>query len=168
MDLKKFRKIAAGDRLRGQYQGLSQDPNSLSNLDQVCLIVFVLFYWAMVSDWDLGFPQRSLFGMGWDEVLIHHFIFALGKKKTLTKVDLHNTVSLVGGLLLLSCTLWKQLLTLTLHNRICQTTWFTKYPSSPSPRSGCGVKHGVMTPRRREQKPLIWWVQDDSLTLTAH
>lgn len=39
VDLKKFRKIAAGDRLRGQYQGLSQDPNSLSNLDQVCLRV---------------------------------------------------------------------------------------------------------------------------------
>jgi len=35
VDLKKFRRIAAGDRLRGQYQGLSQDPNSLSNLDQV-------------------------------------------------------------------------------------------------------------------------------------
>uniref|UniRef100_A0A3Q3WAW8 Uncharacterized protein n=1 Tax=Mola mola TaxID=94237 RepID=A0A3Q3WAW8_MOLML len=34
VDLKKFRKIAAGDRIRGQYQGLSQDPNSLSNLDQ--------------------------------------------------------------------------------------------------------------------------------------
>jgi lipopolysaccharide biosynthesis glycosyltransferase len=34
VDLVKFRKIAAGDRLRGQYQGLSQDPNSLSNLDQ--------------------------------------------------------------------------------------------------------------------------------------
>lgn len=26
--------MAAGDRLRGQYQALSQDPNSLSNLDQ--------------------------------------------------------------------------------------------------------------------------------------
>uniref|UniRef100_A0A8C4QCE6 UDP-glucose ceramide glucosyltransferase-like 1 n=1 Tax=Eptatretus burgeri TaxID=7764 RepID=A0A8C4QCE6_EPTBU len=34
VDLRKFRKIAAGDRLRGQYQALSQDPNSLSNLDQ--------------------------------------------------------------------------------------------------------------------------------------
>ncbi|XP_055398830.1 UDP-glucose:glycoprotein glucosyltransferase 2 isoform X1 [Bubalus kerabau] len=34
VDLKKFRRIAAGDRLRGQYQTLSQDPNSLSNLDQ--------------------------------------------------------------------------------------------------------------------------------------
>jgi len=34
VDLKRFRKVAAGDRLRGQYQGLSQDPNSLSNLDQ--------------------------------------------------------------------------------------------------------------------------------------
>jgi UDP-glucose:glycoprotein glucosyltransferase len=34
VDLKKFRKIAAGDRLRGQYQALSQDANSLANLDQ--------------------------------------------------------------------------------------------------------------------------------------
>ncbi|KAI3382756.1 hypothetical protein SNEBB_007742 [Seison nebaliae] len=34
IDLKRFRQAAAGDRLRGQYQGLSQDPNSLSNLDQ--------------------------------------------------------------------------------------------------------------------------------------
>nr|XP_019592750.1 PREDICTED: UDP-glucose:glycoprotein glucosyltransferase 2 [Rhinolophus sinicus] len=34
VDLRKFRRIAAGDRLRGQYQTLSQDPNSLSNLDQ--------------------------------------------------------------------------------------------------------------------------------------
>ncbi|KAI1724172.1 UDP-glucose:Glycoprotein glucosyltransferase domain-containing protein [Ditylenchus destructor] len=33
-DQVKFRHIAAGDRLRGQYQGLSSDPNSLSNLDQ--------------------------------------------------------------------------------------------------------------------------------------
>ena len=42
VDLKKFRKIAAGDRLRGQYQGLSQDPNSLSNLDQVCDSVYAI------------------------------------------------------------------------------------------------------------------------------
>ncbi|XP_014254817.1 UDP-glucose:glycoprotein glucosyltransferase [Cimex lectularius] len=34
VDLKRFRRVAAGDRLRGQYQALSQDPNSLSNLDQ--------------------------------------------------------------------------------------------------------------------------------------
>ena len=32
--MKRFRQLAAGDRLRGQYQGLSQDPNSLANLDQ--------------------------------------------------------------------------------------------------------------------------------------
>lgn len=42
VDLKKFRKIAAGDRLRGQYQALSQDPNSLSNLDQVCMALSIL------------------------------------------------------------------------------------------------------------------------------
>lgn len=34
IDLVRFRKMAAGDRLRGQYHALSQDPNSLSNLDQ--------------------------------------------------------------------------------------------------------------------------------------
>ncbi|CAO1635982.1 unnamed protein product [Parajaminaea phylloscopi] len=34
VDLVRFRSVAAGDRLRGQYQALSQDPNSLANLDQ--------------------------------------------------------------------------------------------------------------------------------------
>ncbi|KAL1865621.1 killer toxin resistant protein [Paecilomyces lecythidis] len=34
VDLNRFRALAAGDRLRGQYQALSADPNSLSNLDQ--------------------------------------------------------------------------------------------------------------------------------------
>ncbi|VEL09119.1 unnamed protein product [Protopolystoma xenopodis] len=34
VDLVRFRQMAAGDRLRGQYHGLSQDPNSLANLDQ--------------------------------------------------------------------------------------------------------------------------------------
>lgn len=34
VDLQRFRHLAAGDRLRQQYQQLSADPNSLSNLDQ--------------------------------------------------------------------------------------------------------------------------------------
>ncbi|ODV83744.1 glycosyltransferase family 24 protein [[Candida] arabinofermentans NRRL YB-2248] len=34
IDLKKFRRMAAGDKLRQHYQALSRDPNSLSNLDQ--------------------------------------------------------------------------------------------------------------------------------------
>ncbi|RUS34131.1 hypothetical protein BC938DRAFT_482327 [Jimgerdemannia flammicorona] len=34
IDLVRFRQMAAGDRLRGQYQALSADPNSLANLDQ--------------------------------------------------------------------------------------------------------------------------------------
>ncbi|KPI35241.1 UDP-glucose:glycoprotein glucosyltransferase [Cyphellophora attinorum] len=34
VDLKKFRELAAGDRLRQQYHSLSADPESLSNLDQ--------------------------------------------------------------------------------------------------------------------------------------
>jgi hypothetical protein len=41
VDLRRFRRIAAGDRLRGQYQALSQDPNSLSNLDQVFLLSII-------------------------------------------------------------------------------------------------------------------------------
>lgn len=45
VDLKRFRRIAAGDRLRGQYQALSQDPNSLANLDQVRmkLLYYILY-----------------------------------------------------------------------------------------------------------------------------
>ncbi|KAM6503198.1 glycosyltransferase family 24 protein [Amanita muscaria] len=34
VDLVRFRQLAAGDILRGQYQQLSADPNSLANLDQ--------------------------------------------------------------------------------------------------------------------------------------
>ncbi|KAH7018189.1 UDP-glucose:glycoprotein glucosyltransferase [Microdochium trichocladiopsis] len=34
VDLKRFRQLAAGDRLRQQYHTLSADPNSLANLDQ--------------------------------------------------------------------------------------------------------------------------------------
>ncbi|KAJ3281857.1 UDP-glucose:glycoprotein glucosyltransferase 2 [Borealophlyctis nickersoniae] len=34
VDLTRFRQMAAGDRLRQQYQMLSADPNSLANLDQ--------------------------------------------------------------------------------------------------------------------------------------
>lgn len=34
IDLNAFRAVAAGDRLRGQYQQLSADPSSLANLDQ--------------------------------------------------------------------------------------------------------------------------------------
>jgi UDP-glucose:glycoprotein glucosyltransferase len=34
VDLQRFRQVAAGDKLRGQYQSLANDPNSLSNLDQ--------------------------------------------------------------------------------------------------------------------------------------
>ncbi|ROT37875.1 UDP-glucose:glyco protein glucosyltransferase [Sodiomyces alkalinus F11] len=34
VDLRRFRDMAAGDRLRQQYHALSADPNSLSNLDQ--------------------------------------------------------------------------------------------------------------------------------------
>ena len=44
IDLDVFRQLAAGDRLRGPYQGLSSDPNSLANLDQVgsSLLAFVI------------------------------------------------------------------------------------------------------------------------------
>lgn len=35
MDLQVFRQQAIGDRLRGVYDSLAKDPNSLANLDQV-------------------------------------------------------------------------------------------------------------------------------------
>lgn len=50
VDLKRFRRIAAGDRLRGQYQALSQDPNSLSNLDQVCISISSLCFIKAIKD----------------------------------------------------------------------------------------------------------------------
>ncbi len=34
MDLQVFRQQAVGDKLRGVYDSLARDPNSLSNLDQ--------------------------------------------------------------------------------------------------------------------------------------
>ncbi|KAJ1830480.1 killer toxin resistant protein, partial [Coemansia sp. RSA 2708] len=34
VDLRRFRQLAAGDRMRGQYQALSRDGGSLANLDQ--------------------------------------------------------------------------------------------------------------------------------------
>ncbi|CAO1622126.1 unnamed protein product [Jaminaea pallidilutea] len=34
VDLRRFRAVAAGDKMRGQYQALSGDPGSLANLDQ--------------------------------------------------------------------------------------------------------------------------------------
>lgn len=75
VDLKKFRKIAAGDRLRGQYQGLSQDPNSLSNLDQVSgyfLLVntFSDEYTILCQKMKYYLLLSSLFH--WDSVLFLH------------------------------------------------------------------------------------------------
>ncbi|WAR27836.1 UGGG-like protein [Mya arenaria] len=51
VDLKRFREIAAGDRLRGQYQGLSQDPNSLSNLDQDLPNNMIHQEWLWCATW---------------------------------------------------------------------------------------------------------------------
>lgn len=91
MDLKKFRKIAAGDRLRGQYQGLSQDPNSLSNLDQVCFYWVCVALWAIMADWDLSFPgQTSVTARCQWQVLIASTINA-GWKQHLTLKCLKTT-----------------------------------------------------------------------------
>uniref|UniRef100_A0A1I7WAR3 Glyco_transf_24 domain-containing protein n=1 Tax=Heterorhabditis bacteriophora TaxID=37862 RepID=A0A1I7WAR3_HETBA len=59
IDLQKFRQIAAGDRLRGQYQGLSSDPNSLSNLDQ--RLYFYRMTTRLARLWQPGNPQRRVF-----------------------------------------------------------------------------------------------------------
>jgi hypothetical protein len=37
VDLERFRRMKAGDLLRQVYDQLSADPNSLANLDQVCV-----------------------------------------------------------------------------------------------------------------------------------
>ena len=50
VDLKRFRQLATGDRLRGQYQALSADPNSLANLDQD--------RWESVIGVNLTAPER--------------------------------------------------------------------------------------------------------------
>lgn len=60
VDLKRFRRIAAGDRLRGQYQALSQDPNSLSNLDQVCKIRFE-YLQEYKEDYIVNYHNRYVF-----------------------------------------------------------------------------------------------------------
>ncbi|OMP84981.1 UDP-glucose:glycoprotein glucosyltransferase [Diplodia seriata] len=49
VDLNRFRRLAAGDRLRQQYQQLSADPNSLSNLDQ-----------DLPNNMQVGLPIHSL------------------------------------------------------------------------------------------------------------
>ncbi|KAF1816235.1 hypothetical protein P152DRAFT_408965 [Eremomyces bilateralis CBS 781.70] len=49
VDLQRFRQLAAGDRMRQQYQQLSADPNSLSNLDQ-----------DLPNNMQIGLPIHSL------------------------------------------------------------------------------------------------------------
>jgi UDP-glucose:glycoprotein glucosyltransferase len=48
IDLVRFRELAAGDRLRQQYQQLSADPNSLANLDQGIYILLVANIWRIL------------------------------------------------------------------------------------------------------------------------
>ena len=71
VDLKKFRRIAAGDRLRGQYQALSQDPNSLSNLDQVVniLIKNIIGFVGQV------FSIKKLKNLNYFKVYIYFYIY---------------------------------------------------------------------------------------------
>ena len=53
IDLNKFRLQAAGDKLRGHYQALSQDPGSLSNLDQdlVASMIHVVNVHSLAKEW---------------------------------------------------------------------------------------------------------------------
>jgi UDP-glucose:glycoprotein glucosyltransferase len=43
VDLWKMRKLGIGDQIRAHYDGLSKDPNSLANLDQVKKSALCLF-----------------------------------------------------------------------------------------------------------------------------
>lgn len=53
VDLNKFRLQAAGDKLRGNYQALTQDPGSLSNLDQdlVASMIHVVKIHSLEKEW---------------------------------------------------------------------------------------------------------------------
>ncbi|WRT66985.1 uncharacterized protein IL334_003951 [Kwoniella shivajii] len=53
VDLKRFRQLATGDRLRGQYHALSADPNSLANLDQDLpnSMQDTIPIWSLDQDW---------------------------------------------------------------------------------------------------------------------
>ncbi|MCO5608373.1 hypothetical protein L7F22_062582 [Adiantum nelumboides] len=53
IDLNRFRLQAAGDKLRGHYQALSQDPGSLSNLDQdlVASMIHVVNIHSLAKEW---------------------------------------------------------------------------------------------------------------------
>ncbi|WVQ78198.1 hypothetical protein IAT38_000281 [Cryptococcus sp. DSM 104549] len=53
VDLKRFRQLATGDRLRGQYHALSADPNSLANLDQDLpnSMQDTIPIWTLDQDW---------------------------------------------------------------------------------------------------------------------
>ena len=77
IDLVRFRQMAAGDQLREQYQMLSQDPNSLSNLDQdlpnymihqVCELHFCCFDVFIICDSQVpikSLPQEWLWCESW-------------------------------------------------------------------------------------------------------
>ncbi|WVF72342.1 hypothetical protein IAT40_007156 [Kwoniella sp. CBS 6097] len=53
VDLQRFRQLATGDRLRGQYHALSADPNSLANLDQDLpnSMQDTIPIWTLEQDW---------------------------------------------------------------------------------------------------------------------
>nr|XP_019013386.1 UDP-glucose:glycoprotein glucosyltransferase [Kwoniella pini CBS 10737]OCF52167.1 UDP-glucose:glycoprotein glucosyltransferase [Kwoniella pini CBS 10737] len=53
VDLKRFRQLATGDRLRGQYHALSADPGSLANLDQDLpnSMQDTIPIWTLDQDW---------------------------------------------------------------------------------------------------------------------
>lgn len=51
-------------------------------------------------------------------------------------------------------------------DRTCPTTWSTRWPSSPCPRSGFGVRLGVTAHPRPPPRPLTWWVYFLSIYLT--
>jgi hypothetical protein len=126
VDLKRFRQLAAGDRLREQYQGLSRDPNSLSNLDQDLPNNMV----HQVSQRRPSTPQR------FTRTLIHvptHF--------SLTVTNLlraHFTLILLRHLLT--------------HSPTHPLALSCRFRSSRYHRSGCGARRGARTrssPKRK-------------------
>lgn len=132
VDLKRFRRIAAGDRLRGQYQALSQDPNSLSNLDQVCISSLNQFYFKHgVLTNIITYINNHMIHKWWSS--------SQSVLKFLSEEDYYYYLSHYLPV-----------------SRIFPTTWFIRYPSSLFHKSGYGVKHGVMTSQSNMPKQLTW------------
>lgn len=140
------------------FQGLSQDPNSLSNLDQVRFSFFLSGVITVVSNTE----QCRISRLKVNQKRATAAQFEHNWKKKLVLPWRNSKVLLVS---LVVCYLNFTVLTFNrvYSFRICPTTWFIKFPSGPYLRSGFGVKRGVMMNPKAELKLLTWYGSQTNL-----